>query len=633
VIARRARTVARMPRSRTRPRGPSRPTAAGGLLIVLAVLSGACVPGTSDTGEGPDGAVRSERSAGPSGAGPAAPSSCPSASEVRLGARLLHSIPHTARADPAVGTGDGPSGTLRILTVGPDELAALVGAIAAPHDGSACVDGVLLADGADVIGRTVAAASALERGLPLVLTDARGRWSVPRHLSELTLDALPEGSSDAAGRRRVVLVDVDDTAAQVEVVAGAVDGWFPVLIGPGPEQEQVAALLVPLPGREVRWAASSVAHARALDDVRALFEDAGVEVGRYERALPTGPLREVWLGDVRTPEAALMAAAIAAQRGAAFVAVDGSDLRSGVERTGRIRAAVATLSTGGRVVLVGGTGDATRWQLETVLAGTPLPGGGFLPLEDRRIVAIYGSPDATGLGLLGEQEDVASVARAREFADRYEGASDGRIVVPGLDVIATIASSAPEPTGDFSRRVSIERLRPLVELALADGMAVLLDLQPGRTSFLAQAREYEELLLQPHVHLALDPEWRIGPGERHLVHIGSVEAAEVQEVVDWLAALVRRERLPQKVLMLHQFTSGMLPDRDAIVIPPELVGVIHVDGQGPLATKDRTYAALTAGAAEHWEWGWKNFTRIDTPVASPERTLDRVPVPVVVTYQ
>jgi hypothetical protein len=268
-----------------------------------------------------------------------------------------------------------------------------------------------------------------------------------------------------------------------------------------------------------------------------------------------------------------------------------------------------------------------------VLDGTPLPDGGFLPLEDRRIVAIYGSPGAPSLGILGEQDVEATIARAREFAAGYEDAADGRRAVPGLDVIATVASSAPEPTGDYSRRVPIERLRPLVERAGEEGIAVLLDLQPGRTDFLTQAREYEELLLLPHVHLALDPEWRIGPDERHLQRIGSVEAAEVQAVADWLAALVRRERLPQKVFVLHQFVLPMLPDRDTVVIPPELVGVVHVDGQGPLPTKDRTYAVMTDGAEERWAWGWKNFTRIDEPMATPERTLDRTPIPLVVTYQ
>ena len=41
-------------------------------------------------------------------------------------------------------------------------------------------------------------------------------------------------------------------------------------------------------------------------------------------------------------------------------------------------------------------------------------------------------------------------------------------------------------------------------------MYVVLDLQPGRTDFLTQAKRYEPLLALPHVGLALDPEWRLG---------------------------------------------------------------------------------------------------------------------------
>ena len=40
-------------------------------------------------------------------------------------------------------------------------------------------------------------------------------------------------------------------------------------------------------------------------------------------------------------------------------------------------------------------------------------------------------------------------------------------------------------------------------------MYVVLDLQPGRSNFLDQAKLYEPLLRLPHVGLALDPEWRL----------------------------------------------------------------------------------------------------------------------------
>jgi len=442
--------------------------------------------------------------------------------------------------------------------------------------------------------------------------------------------AMPAGGSGDETVPTIVLVSGSDHASQVDVVAAASRGAIPlVLSGDGTLALLLVREVLSLEdGAPVAWAAST------REQERALLSLPGVsDLPRWTPPEGPGAVRELWLGDVRRPDAALLAAVAAAARGAAFVAVDGSDLRSGDERTRRIRAAAAHPDGPVAVVLVGEVSEHTAWQLDTVVTGTPLPGGGFLPLEDRRIVALYGSPDAPSLGLLGQQDDVATIARAREVAAHYEGAVDGRRVVPGLDMIATVASSAAEPTGDHSRRVPVGRLRRLVDLAGEAEMAVFLDLQPGRTSFLVQAQEYEELLREPHVHLALDPEWRLGPGERHLVRIGSVGAEEVQQVADWLAALVRRDRLPQKVLMIHQFTLGMLPDRDDITMPPELVGVVHVDGQGRLVTKDRTYAVISGGSEERWSWGWKNFTRIDVPVATPEQSLDRSPVPVIVTYQ
>jgi hypothetical protein len=60
---------------------------------------------------------------------------------------------------------------------------------------------------------------------------------------------------------------------------------------------------------------------------------------------------------------------------------------------------------------------------------------------------------------------------------------------------------------------------------------------------------------------------------------------------------------------------------------------VHVDGQGSLAAKYRTYAAMSAGAEDRWVWGWKNFLRIDRPVATPEQVLALDPEALVITYQ
>ena len=73
------------------------------------------------------------------------------------------------------------------------------------------------------------------------------------------------------------------------------------------------------------------------------------------------------------------------------------------------------------------------------------------------------------------------------------------------------------------------------------------------SDFLTQAKQYEEFLRMPHVGLAMDPEWRLKPNEVHLRQIGTVDAEEINQVVAWLAGIVREEGLPQKLLIVHQF--------------------------------------------------------------------------------
>ena len=182
--------------------------------------------------------------------------------------------------------------------------------------------------------------------------------------------------------------------------------------------------------------------------------------------------------------------------------------------------------------------------------------------------------------------------------------------------------------------MSLEILRPWIEVAGENGIYVILDLQPGRTDFLTQAKRYEEFLRLPHVGLALDSEWRLEPNQVHLRQIGSVDAAEINTVVDWLASLVREQNLPQKYLLLHQFRLDMITNRDQVKTPPELAVVIQMDGQGPLPTKYDTWNALTAGTEDAgFSWGWKNFYDEDTPRggATAEEVLDLDPVPVYVS--
>lgn len=263
-----------------------------------------------------------------------------------------------------------------------------------------------------------------------------------------------------------------------------------------------------------------------------------------------------------------------------------------------------------------------------------LPGGGVTCFPHRRMVALYGHPGAPVLGLLGEQGIEGSVRRVNEYVERYSPLVE-ETVIPSWEIIATVATAGAGDDGNYSKIWEVEKFRPWVDAAKEAGVYVVLDLQPGRSDFLTQAKVYEELLLEPHVGLALDPEWRLGPNERHLVRIGHVEAAEVNSVSEWLADLVRENDLPQKVLTLHQFRLSMIRDRDRVRTDhPEIAVVLHADGQGGQGAKQDTWRVLKEDLPEGMWLGWKNFYDEDSPMLTPEQTIAQVdPAPWFISYQ
>jgi len=291
----------------------------------------------------------------------------------------------------------------------------------------------------------------------------------------------------------------------------------------------------------------------------------------------------------------------------------------------------------GKVVALGADFAGVQgldWKLRTATDGVQLPGGGQLLFPQHMMVALYGTPGTGALGVLGEQGLQESIQRAKDTAAPYERLVDAT-VVPTFEIIATVASSAAGGDGNYSAESDVEALRPWVEAAGRAGLYVVLDLQPGRTDFLTQARQYQPLLELPYVGLALDPEWRLKPNEVHLTQIGQVGIDEVNQVVTWLADLTRDRALPQKLLVLHQFQVRMIVDRERLdTSRDELAIMVHADGQGTQPMKQDTWRVLHQDVPAPVYWGWKNFYDEDAPTLTPEETIAQVlPTPQLVTYQ
>jgi len=435
----------------------------------------------------------------------------------------------------------------------------------------------------------------------------------------------------------VVLAGDGDLPSQARAATVAEALGAPLLLAPAaPAEGPVAAEVARLaPQTVLAVGAAAATWADALDGVD-VVRAPGTDAGLAElEGLPDVPATGSVDGTVvLTTEDPARTAAVATARaaGAEVVVVPGHDPRA-------YREVIASLTELGpdRVLGLGSAfGDPGQFatRVETAATGVELPGGGQLILAGKRYVALYGHPGSDRLGVLGEQGPEASVGRAVDVASQYAAVDPGTQIVPTFEVIATVADAVPGADGDYSAESTIDHLRPYVDAAARNGVYVVLDLQPGYADFLSQAKRYEELLALPHVGLALDPEWRLAPGQRHLRQVGRVSAAEVNAVGDWLAALVRDRRLPQKMLLLHQFKTTMLQDRDQIVADrDELAVVTQMDGHGPTGTKLETWSVLLRDPPAGMVFGWKNFYDEDSPTMTPARTLAVQPTPVFISYQ
>jgi hypothetical protein len=330
--------------------------------------------------------------------------------------------------------------------------------------------------------------------------------------------------------------------------------------------------------------------------------------------------------------AATVAAVTTAQvAGARVIGVTGDDPQADP-------AAIAALAAARprQIVAIGaGFGPAGKLAPRVAVAetGRQLPGGGQVLFPFHRLVALYGNPGTPSLGALGQQDLQASIERARMLAAPYRPLSTVP-VVPAFEIIATVAEAFPGPDGDYSYEMPIASLRPWVHRAIAARMYVILDLQAGRASLLAQAKAYKSLLRLPDVGLAIDPEWKLRPHQLPLRQIGSVSIRQVNGVIRWLAALTARYRLPQKLLVLHQFMLSMISNEQRLDTSyGDLAIVIHMDGQGTPEDKDQTWDAVTSAAPPGVFFGWKNFFVKDHPMMNPQQTMARTPLPVMISYQ
>lgn len=280
----------------------------------------------------------------------------------------------------------------------------------------------------------------------------------------------------------------------------------------------------------------------------------------------------------------------------------------------------------------GSDGDGTRTAAEPTPTPTPppeLPRGGRSVLPEHRVVGYYGAPQDPQLGALGIGKPDDAVAKLERQMRPYDRRN--RPALPALELIAVIANADAGEDGMYRGRQEDKIIRRYLRAARRAKALLILDIQPGRSDFFTETTRLERWLREPDVSLALDPEWRVTDAEVPGQVIGSVDSREVNATTAWLEQLVERHDLPQKLVVIHQFTDDMV-DETALKPREKLDIVLNADGFGGPAAKRSKYHEFT-GQETGFHEGFKLFYEEDVDLMSPKAVLKLRPPPDFVVYE
>jgi hypothetical protein len=289
--------------------------------------------------------------------------------------------------------------------------------------------------------------------------------------------------------------------------------------------------------------------------------------------------------------------------------------------------AILTLTGGGS----GSPSAKSVFELARKQPAKPLelPRGGRRLFPHYRVVAYYGAPGNVELGALGigtpAQASRKLVAQTRPYR------RGGRETLPAMELIAVVASGSAQKDDTYSHRQSDATIERYLAAARKLRALLILDIQPGHADFMELTRHFERFLREPDVGLALDPEWHT-PGSVPGKVIGSTDAHTVNRVSAYLADLVKKNRLPQKLLVVHQFTDSMIRDKERLKRRRSVAIVLNVDGFGDQPNKIAKYREFTQPRTR-FNRGFKLFYREDTNLMSPRQVLALRPRPDLVIYE
>ena len=264
----------------------------------------------------------------------------------------------------------------------------------------------------------------------------------------------------------------------------------------------------------------------------------------------------------------------------------------------------------------------------------PLPGA-VLPYH--RIVAFYGNLYSKKMGILGELPKDSMLNKLKGEVAKWQAADSSLPTIPALHYVAVTAQGAGGKDGKHRLRMPSHQIDTIMNWAKEIDALVFLDIQVGHSVVKDEVPALEKYLAMPGVHLGIDPEFSMKNGEVPGTKIGTFNASDVNDAIDFLADLVKKNNLPPKILIVHRFTQGMLRGYQDIKNVPEVQVVIDMDGWGDKILKRSSYLRYIYREPVQFT-GFKLFYKNDTKTGAdqlytPQELLKFTPKPIYIQYQ
>ncbi len=248
-----------------------------------------------------------------------------------------------------------------------------------------------------------------------------------------------------------------------------------------------------------------------------------------------------------------------------------------------------------------------------------------LPTRDEIIVAYYGRPGVSSLGVLGQYPLETLMPKIKAKAAEYTKVTGNQNIVPAFDIIYGLAAADPGRDKDYIIPLSDDKLMKYINAANANGFAVFIDLQLGKMTPAEAVKPVLKYLKYKNVHIAIDPEFEVhglsvAPGKL----VGHITGDEVNQVQSAMTDYLNENGIQEeKILVVHMFRGSMIQDKKSIKHYEKIKLIMNLDGHGSPKLKVSIYNNLyTESVAAKVAGGFKLFFQEDKPsLMTPKQVL------------